>query len=54
LSSPLVGDCRLCSSPVDLPPRAEVVDDTTDFAAMSEETIEKLTRLLFDFDCPEL
>jgi hypothetical protein len=47
--------------PVDLPLRAEVVDYPTDFAAMSDETIEllagrgeKLTRLLLDFYCREL
>ena len=47
--------------PVDLPRREEVIDYPTDFAAMSEETIErlagrgeKLTRLLLDFYCPEL
>jgi NTE family protein len=47
--------------PIDLPLSAEVADYPTDFAAMSEETIEllaargeKLTRLLLDFYCPEL
>jgi NTE family protein len=47
--------------PVDLPLRGQVVDYPTDFAAMSEETIEllaargeKLTRLLLDFYCPQL
>jgi NTE family protein len=47
--------------PVDLPLRAEVAHYPTDFAAMSEETVEllarrgeKLTRLLIDFYCPEL
>jgi predicted acylesterase/phospholipase RssA/proteasome lid subunit RPN8/RPN11 len=47
--------------PVDLPLRDEVVDYPTDFAAMSDNTIEliagrgeKLTRLLLDFYCPEL
>lgn len=47
--------------PVDLPLRADVADYPTDFAAMSEETIEllaargeKLTRVLLDFYCPEL
>lgn len=45
----------------DLPRREQVVDYPTDFAAMSDETIEllaargeKLTRLLVDFYCPEL
>lgn len=47
--------------PADLPRRHQVVDYPTDFAAMSDESIEllaargeKLTRLLLDFYCPEL
>jgi NTE family protein len=47
--------------PADLTRREQVVDYPTDFAAMSEATIEllagrgeKLTRLLIDFYCPEL
>ncbi|MGH2780875.1 MAG: patatin-like phospholipase family protein, partial [Thermoleophilaceae bacterium] len=47
--------------PADLPRRDQVVGYPTDFAAMSDETIEllagrgeKLTRLLLDFYCPEL
>jgi len=47
--------------PVDLPLRSEVADYPTDFAAMSNDTIEllaargeKLTRVLVDFYCPEL
>lgn len=47
--------------PADLPRREDVVDYPTDFAAMSDETIEllagrgeRLTRLLIDFYCPEL
>jgi hypothetical protein len=63
-SSDLQAD-RVCAPhtlvPIDLPLRQEVVDYPTDFAAMSDETIEllagrgeKLTRLLLDFYCPEL
>jgi NTE family protein len=47
--------------PIDLPLRQAVVDYPTDFAAMSDETIEllagrgeNLTRLLLTFYCPEL
>jgi integrative and conjugative element protein (TIGR02256 family) len=54
-------DSALPLIPADLPRRAEVIDYPTDFAAMTEETIEllagrgeKLTRLLVDFYCPEL
>jgi NTE family protein len=54
-------DAALPVIPADMPRREEVVDYPTDFAAMSENTIEllagrgeKLTRLLLDFYCPEL
>jgi NTE family protein len=47
--------------PTDLPLREQVVDYPTDFASMTEDTIELLavrgeglTRLLLDFHCPEL